>query len=145
MARSMTAAVTNGRAASCTRITDACADTAAKPSATESCRRAPPVTTRCAVVVAGIGGSVAPGGTTMTISVTRGMGIEGGDGALEERPPVDRQPLLGHAGAEARAVSARRDDHRHAHEEVREYSNRAVSAPPAKARTRSAVSATARR
>ena len=42
--RPMTASVTNGRAASCTSTTSASSGTAARPAATESCRRAPPAT-----------------------------------------------------------------------------------------------------
>ena len=89
MARSITSAVTNGRAASCTRITDASADTAAKPSATESWRRAPPVTMRRGVAVAGTGASVVPGGTTITISVTRGCASKAAtDRSSRVRPPI---------------------------------------------------------
>ncbi len=111
MARSITAAVTKGRAASCTRITDACAETAAKPSATESCRRAPPVTMRRGVVVAGTGASVVPGGTTIDDLGHARVGVEGGDGSLEQGAPADRQPLLGDAGAEPRPLAAGCDDH----------------------------------
>ena len=72
--------------------------------------------------------------------------VEGGDGSLEQGASADRQPLLGDAGAEARALAAGRDDHGHAHASpsAGECINRAVSTPPAQAPTRSAVSDTAR-
>ena len=84
-------------------------------SATESCRRAPPVTTRRGVA----GGrhsatSVALRRHDDDDLVHARVRVEGGDAALEQRPAADRQPLLGHAGAEARAAAAGGDDDRHA-------------------------------
>src|ERR1043166_6552784 len=75
MVRSMTSAVTNGRAASWTSTTSARGDTRAKPLTTESCRRTPPATTCTGLCAAGrtkvSGGRSTDAGTTTTISVTR--------------------------------------------------------------------------
>ena len=113
MTRPMIASVTNGRAASCTSTTSASPGRAARPAATESCRRAPPGTT----VQQLRAGSRRSEHARMLEVGGRHDGHDAADArrrrarrdaAFEDGAIAERQPLLGDGAAEAHGPGRQR-------------------------------------
>ncbi len=103
---------TNGRAASCTRITSDSGTTRSKALATESCRRDPPATTRTAIgrrhPIRRRGGQRRRKHDDDVVDAI--VAGKRGDAALEDRSAADVEQLLRHGRAEPAAFAGSRDD-----------------------------------